>query len=203
MFDTAPTGHTLRLLSFPTMLQKALNKLDGIRNSFGGLLGNLGNLMSGLNNNNNDKFKGLTQDKIFNKLDEMKKNVIKIKKTFENPELTTFVCVCIPEFLSLYETERLAQTLAKFGIDTHNIVINQVLIPEKNSKCKRCESRVKMQSKYIKQFHDLYPDFHLIKIPLMSAEVRHIEKLKIFAKLLLNPYNLMNDNDKQNIIDID
>lgn len=40
VFDTAPTGHTLRFLSFPTVLSKALEKISSLSGRFGGLINN-------------------------------------------------------------------------------------------------------------------------------------------------------------------
>ena len=45
IFDTAPTGHTLRLLQFPTMLEKGLSKLMALRGSIGGALSQVGALL--------------------------------------------------------------------------------------------------------------------------------------------------------------
>lgn len=40
-------------------------------------------------------------------MEELKKNTEELRVVMENPDLTTFIAVCIPEFLSVYETERL------------------------------------------------------------------------------------------------
>jgi arsenite-transporting ATPase len=182
VFDTAPTGHTLRLLSLPGMIDRVLEKVLGMRAALGPLLSTASTMMpdSGLPN----------AEKVMEKLEEVKGVIDAVQARIHAPKETTFVCVCIPEFLSLYETERLVQELTKFDIDTHCIVVNQVLFTGGGAQdaCTRCAARSRMQKKYLEQIGDLYEDFHVVKTPLLNEEVRGPDKLRAFGRYLLQEY---------------
>lgn len=180
VFDTAPTGHTLRLLRFPTTLQTAFEKLMELKAKYGGILTQAASMMGGGN------AQGMEQA-LLGKLEDTQRVIAEVNRTFRDPEKTTFICVCIPEFLSVYETERLCQTLLKYEIDVHNIVVNQVLFAEPDA-CRKLMARKRMQDKYLNQIHDLYEDFNVIVMPMLDNEVRGPEALRHFSQYLVNPY---------------
>ncbi|KAG6669627.1 ATPase GET3A [Carya illinoinensis] len=180
VFDTAPTGHTLRLLQFPSTLEKGLTKMMSLKSKFGGIISQMTRLFGV-----DEEF---GEDAILGKLEGMKDVIEQVNKQFKDPDLTTFICVCIPEFLSLYETERLVQELTKFEIDTHNIIINQLLYDEEDVESKLLKARMRMQQKYLDQFYMLYDDFHITKLPLLPQEVTGVEALKAFSNNFVSPY---------------
>jgi len=178
IFDTAPTGHTLRFLSFPSVLEKALAKISQLSGRFGPMFQQMSGMM-GLNAN---------QEDMFGKLEGMRAIITEVNNQFKDPEKTTFICVCISEFLSLYETERMIQELTTYQIDTHNIVVNQLLFPRKDSNCEQCLVRHRMQRKYLDQIYDLYEDFHIVLMPLLTKEIRGTQDIKDFSEMLVKPY---------------
>lgn len=189
VFDTAPTGHTLRLLSFPSILESSVGKLMQFQ-GVGTMISQVTSMMGGGS--------GVNADDIQNKLGSSRELIENIATQFKDPSKTTFVCVCIPEFLSVYETERLVQELTKFEIDTHNIVVNQLVLKDPEdacNKCKICDSRIKIQKKYLSQVFDLYEDFHIIQMPLLGEEVRGVKALDEFGKYLLTPYPYVHERE--------
>ncbi|KAK4923203.1 Golgi to ER traffic-related protein, partial [Elasticomyces elasticus] len=181
IFDTAPTGHTLRFLQFPTTLEKALEKIGQLSRQFGpmlsGLMGSAGGMPGGGNLN-----------EMISKLEALRETISEVNTQFKNPDMTTFVCVCIAEFLSLYETERMIQELGSYHIDTHCIVVNQLLFPDKSKDCQHCGARRNMQKKYLEQYEELYEEFNIVKMPLLTEEIRGSEKLTGFSEMLVKPY---------------
>jgi arsenite-transporting ATPase len=181
VFDTAPTGHTLRFLQFPSVLEKALAKVSQLSSQYGplvsGLMGSGGGLPNGQNLND-----------MLSKLEALRETIAEVNAQFKDERLTTFVCVCIAEFLSLYETERMIQELASYSIDTHCIVVNQLLFPKKGSNCEQCSARRRMQKKYLDQIEDLYDEFNVVRMPLLVEEVRGKEKLEKFSEMLMKPF---------------
>ena len=197
IFDTAPTGHTLRMLNFPKLLEEATQKFGALKEKMGPMSGFLGEAFG-------DGFKNMLE-----MVDVFKVQAEKIKKDFTNVEHTTFIAVCIPEFLSMYETERMIQELNKDEIDCRNIVINQVIFVNKeneNTECDMCKARFNMQKKYIRQIRQLYGEenneddddedidmnnnnnnkkYFISILPLQEEEIRGIELLKNFGKFLI------------------
>ena len=118
VFDTAPTGHTLRLLSLPQTLTATVEKLQSLT-GISGMLSQAGAVVSSTT--------GMTSAEISQTTKSFVETVKEVQTQFKNHNLTTFVPVCIPEFLPVYETERLVQELCKYDIDVQNIIVNQVI----------------------------------------------------------------------------
>lgn len=180
VFDTAPTGHSIRLVNFPGLLEKGLGMLRSAITQFGPMLSGMGPALG---------LPAVNVGDISSKVDEMDSVAKEISAIFQDRRRSTFVCVCIAEFLSVYETERLVQELSKVGINVRNIVVNQVIrAVDADDSAKAValyKARIGMQAKYLEQLIELYgEDFHVTPMPLLHGEVRGAEALRSYSDLL-------------------
>lgn len=165
--DTAPTGHALRLLTLPELLDDWIKVMAKMRWKYRFMV----ETFSGkYNPDEGDDF-----------LVEMKKTVNKIEGLLRNGRVAEFIAVTIPEDMAILETERLVRSLGKYGIKVKQLVINNIL---ELGDCQFCRERKKEQEKYISQIKIKFANLKTTTVPLQPKEVKGIAALEGFKNLL-------------------
>ena len=158
--DTAPTGHALRLISSPKMLDAWIKVAVKMRWKYRYMI---------------TSFSGsYKQDEVDAFLFSLKKTVKRIENLLQDHTKCNFIPVCIPEAMAIAETGRLLSDLSKSGIIAGQIIVNNVAVSEDCSFCKR---RKAGQLKYIQQISEIFNHLNKVEIPLFAEEIRGLESL--------------------------
>ncbi len=178
IFDTAPTGHTLRLLSLPETLSGWIGRILKMRLRIGKLFGALKRMFT-----KEEK----KDDNSLELLEKMNEAILNAREDLTDPGLNSFVIVMIPEEMAISETGRLLNELIKYRIPNSNIIVNQ-LYQDNSDLCDFCKSRRNMQQRNLSKIRDVFQKKfgkNIVEIPLFREEVREYEKLKELGTYLI------------------
>ena len=166
--DTAPTGHALRLLTLPELLDNWIKVMAQMRWKYRYMVKTFGGKYS--------------PDEADDFLLTMKKTVKGIESLLRDSNKCEFIAVTIPEDMAVLETERLINSLDKYGVKVKQIIINNVVEPTNN--CKFCREKRRFQEKYISQIRKKFGGLKTTMVPLQPGEVRGMDALHIFQEFL-------------------
>lgn len=133
--DTAPTGHTLRLLALPQFLDGLLGKLIQLRVKLSKLASTLQSLVgsnSGSDSAQQAQQRAQTMDAAMQKLVDFQTKMMTLRSNLQNPQTTRFLVVTVPTILGVAETERLVAELQRQSIAVTDIVVNQCIFAGTN-----------------------------------------------------------------------
>jgi arsenite/tail-anchored protein-transporting ATPase len=206
VFDTAPVGHTLRLLSLPEMmaawtdgLLKRRDRAEGWTRALQRLRGQDRSsaedapYMAGSEARSGteseaafDEVAGDDRDtRIRRVLEARRRRFQRARALITDAAACGFVLVLIPEPLPILESRKALDALDRFGVPVLGLVVNQVLPPGPLGDF--FERRRDRETRYMAQIDDTFPDTPRWTLPLMPEDVRGIEALRDVASLLTLP----------------
>lgn len=175
IFDTAPTGHTLRLLSFPEMMDSWVGKMIKVRKQIGSMAKAFKNILPFMGDEEEE-------DRALEDMEQTKKKIKEARAVMADSARTSFKMVVIPEEMSIYESERAMQALEKYDIHSDGVIVNQIL-PEETD-CEFCQARRTLQQQRLKQIHEKFQDQLVAEVPLLKEEAKGVNTLENIAELL-------------------
>jgi arsenite-transporting ATPase len=170
--DTAPTGHTLRLLQMPETLRQIASVLDDMQAKHRFLSRSLGG-----------SYRSDAADAL---IDEVEGEAADIIALLRDPARATFTWVMLPEALSLEESRDGVAALRRSGIAVEEIVVNR-LTPPPPGPCPLCEARRAAEAAIWAETRRAFPDIPMRAVAAVDEEPEGVDALRRLAPALLGP----------------
>ncbi|NHN58056.1 MULTISPECIES: TRC40/GET3/ArsA family transport-energizing ATPase [Halorussus] len=189
--DTAPTGHTLRLLELPELMDTMIGRIMKLKQKFEGMMEGMKGMFGA---ENADPQQGLDD------LDELSDRIERLRATLRDPSQTDFRVVLVPEEMSVFESERLLQQLSEFEVPVGTVVVNKVMedladvtdadvdpeafVAPNLDTCEFCQRRWQVQQDALSRAQDVFRGHDVKRVPLLADEVRGERMLALVASCL-------------------
>ena len=125
VIDTAPTGHTVRLLQLPAFVNSLAGNVIRFRAKIAKAVSTFQSMFS-----SDTESQSQALDKAVDKLESVQRNMEQMQAILKDKERTNFVVVTIPTALAVAESQRLVSNLQSEKIEVGAIFCNQLLAEE-------------------------------------------------------------------------
>jgi arsenite-transporting ATPase len=188
--DTAPTGHTLRLLELPEIMDTMVGRMVAFRERIGNMVDGLKGMFGG---DQADEQAGMED------LQEIRDRIERLRGTLQDPSKTDFRVVMVPEEMSVVESQRLLDQLSEFDIPVGTVIVNKVMenladvtdqvdasefVSPNLETCEFCQRRWDVQQAALQSAQDIFRGHDIRRVPLFADEVRGERMLRIVARCL-------------------
>ncbi|HIQ03207.1 MAG TPA: ArsA family ATPase [Desulfurococcales archaeon] len=181
VFDTPPTGLTLRIMALPSISSIWVDKLMKLRIQ-------ILDRRRIIEKITGEKIKTIIggrvfeapskpeDDPVYNELVRIKSDINLVNSIVKNPATTTTVIVVNPETLPIVEAKRALNFLGKLGIPVKYIIVNKVLsvtqIPE------NLKPKIEEQERALRMINEYFTNLKVVKIPFLCEEPKGLSKLQ-------------------------
>lgn len=174
VMDTAPTGETLRLLSFPDVTNWYLDRgFSMIKKLLGIARVTVGKIMD----------MPLPSKEVMDSVSDIKDNMERVKTILEDPQVTTVRLVLNPEQMVIKETMRAYTYLCLYNKNVEALVINRIL-PEAAGDGGFFKDKLKEQEANMELIHHAFDPMVIKTCEMMPTELRGLEKLDAMADMV-------------------
>lgn len=163
IFDTAPSGQTLRLLSMPELMSTWMGALISQRkkvNALGRMWRNAAGQAAGSGDSGGDT--------VLDALRERQERFDRTRLVLQDSLRTAFVFVTVAERLPVLETHRIVDALSRHGIPVGGLIVNQ-LLPDRTTD-PFLTRRKEREAVILSDIQERFRDWPLGYLPLLEQD---------------------------------